>query len=347
MGEKRKKGIVALLEWAFQDELPHDRRGMDALAAGPQAPRPGWAAMAGLGEMAVADGRPRLNGWGLVAAAQHREPHPDAMTLGRMVQALDDFLMSVPDGWAADADLAAGVTISGEAGAAEAAEWSAAGARAINRLTLIGRDGAPRLKASVAALVISRACIGRPPAVRAGMDVTRRYVLAANGRPAWFAREMREVGMHADGSPRMGEVEVSGTFANGRVKPGAYRKHVLEPDPADIMVERAEYRLWRAAIDVLAEDAAGALRDFDVLPCRLPYRPWLERGEGAPGRVLRGDAGSGWAVRPRAMVIAGPPLADWGTARDRAAQKKARAELGRRKASLSNSMAESIGASNG
>ena len=114
--------------------------------------------------------------------------------------------------------------------------------------------------------------------------------MAGNNKPAWFVRELAEVGTNPDGTPRMGEVEVSAVQRNGRLKPGAYQKFTVKPDPASIFVERAEYEVWRAALDVLTEDLADRLDAYRIVPSRLPYRPWAgQEHEDGCGVVLPGD----------------------------------------------------------
>ena len=302
---KRSIGIQKLLEWAYRDELPLERA--SGPWSGPQAPRPGWAAMAGAGDARVTDGRPFLNSWGVVALVGARDPHPDAIRVGLAVQALDSWLLGLPDGWADDVTLRAGIAVEGE-GDLTPIEWAAAAERALARLTMREADGAPVLRRPVSSLIVRAATRGRPLEAGTGA-VKRRAVMAANNKPAWFVRELAEVGTNPDGSPRMGEVEVSGVQRNGRLKPGAYQKFIVEPDPATILMERAEYEVWRAALDVLAEDLADALDGFRVLPSRLPFRPWVE-GMPAATRVLPA-AGGAIALKAWPQPTAGEPLSIW------------------------------------
>jgi hypothetical protein len=315
---KQAIGIQRLLEWAYRDELPFARPPLDAMAFAPAAPRPGWAAMAGAGDARVSDGRPALNSWGVVAMAGNwRLPHPDAERVGLAVQALDRWLLGLPEGWAADEALHAGIRVEGEGDLTDL-EWSAAAERALARLTMRERDGSTVLRRPISSLIIRAATQGRTPQAGDG-SVKRRVVMAGNNKPAWFVRELAEVGTSADGTPRMGEVEVSGLMRNGRPKPGAYQKFVVEPDPATILIERAEYEVWRAALDVLAEDLGDSLDAWRIKASRLPFRPWIE--EGPPiGRVLPAS-GKPVKHRPREQVIAGPPLSLWGRPRRQPARK--------------------------
>lgn len=330
IGGKRRIGVVKLLAWAWREELPlaQPLRSADGLS-GPSPPRSAWMGMA-LDSVAqtVSDGRPMLNGWGVAAdLSAKREPHPDALLVGTAVMALDDLVFDLPPDWTALPEVRAAITVRGDADALSDAEWQAAAQRALNRLTVTEADGSLRPRHKVSDIVIAAATRGRAPQLRKA-SVTRQPVMAANGRAAWFVREWREIGTHADGSPRMGEVEVNGVQKNGKLKPGAYRRFMDDPDPADFMVERAEYEVWRAAMDVLAEDLAGRLSRFEVTGCKLPFLPWLEAGfEG--GAMLAGDGGgrivpslvpAAPAPRVKPLVLAGPPLSEWG--RPLAAKRK-------------------------
>lgn len=329
---KKRIGIERLLQWAFGEELP--KAGREAMVSDalrrPVLKQPSWVNM---GDPAVSDGRPMLNRFGVVMAATDSEPDPDAVIVGEAVRALDAFALALPEAWAADAALREGLAVKG--GDLSEEEWTDAATRALERVMRTGPDGKALPRTPISRLVIGCAVSRRTPVVRGGA-VSRRPVLAANGRPAWFARELREVGENADGTPRYAEVETSGLQRNGKPKPGAYQRFVVEPDPALFMVDRAEWELWRAAMDVLAEDLAGALARFDVLPCRLPDRPWLERAEeeGEAESAVLDDLTVGviQAPKPKPLRLAGPPLTLWRTPSDMREEKKARAKLEARNA---------------
>ena len=321
---KRRIGIVKLLNWAYREELPlaQPHRPADGLG-GPAKPRSAWMGMA-LDSVAqtVSDGRPMLNGWGVAAdLSAKRDPHPDALIVGQAVMALDALVFDLPPDWTARPEVRAAIAVRGDADDLTEAEWQAAAQRAINRLTVTEADGSLRPRHKVSDIVIGAATRGRAPQLRKAI-VTRQPVMAANGRAAWFVREWREIGTEADGSPRFAEVETNGVQKNGKLKPGAYRRFIDTPDPADFMVERAEYEVWRAAMDVLAEDLAGRLARFEVTGCKLPFLPWIEAGfEG--GAMLAGDGGGRIvpslaaappAPRVKPLVLAGPPLSEWGGA---------------------------------
>ncbi|HUO55085.1 MAG TPA: hypothetical protein VMU18_10105, partial [Rhodoblastus sp.] len=138
-------------------------------------------------------------------------------------------------------------------------------------------DGLRRLRRTPRRLVVRHALLGGAPEWR--IDPPEVVV-----DPRWYVREVIRVGTLTGFMEQ--EIEADGFDKVRRVpKPGAYRKTFLEPDPRDGVVSRAEYEVWRAALDVLFEDLRGTLSAFDVQPCGLPMRPW-EEGEAVPARVL-------------------------------------------------------------
>jgi len=60
---------------------------------------------------------------------------------------------------------------------------------------------------------------------------------------------------------------------------------VLEPDPVDGFVARAEYEVWRAALNVLVEDLKPVLVDHIPVASERPWRPW-EQGEAPAPRIF-------------------------------------------------------------
>ena len=317
---KQAIGIQRLLEWAYRDELPRARRFEPILPQHPDAPKGGWDAVARQGELMVEtiDDGTRLNRWGVVPEEiVSRDPHPDAIAVGLAVQALDRWLINLPDTWAMDPLLSAGIAVEGE-GDMTREEWAAAAERALARLTLKDADGRTTMRRPISHLVIRAATMRKALSV-SGARIKRRFVLAANGKPAWFARDLAPVGFNADGSQRMGEVEVNGVQRNGRLKPGAYRKYEVDPDPALVLLERAEYEVWRAALDVLAEDLDGKLEAHTVRPSRLPWRPWAEPASALP--TVLPDLTPPITIEAREQPVAGPPLGRWGRPKREAARK--------------------------
>jgi hypothetical protein len=95
-----------------------------------------------------------------------------------------------------------------------------------------------------------------------------------NGHPKYFVRRL----VTSAYSDVPFEVEADGwSYSSRRPVTGAYTKTFLDPDPVEAGVGRGEYEIWRAALDILAQDLAG-LAAHEVLPCERPLRPW-ESGE--------------------------------------------------------------------
>ena len=111
------------------------------------------------------------------------------------------------------------------------------------------------------------------------------------GRERWFRKVEKPVSWDASGNVvGVADVEAEGWDAkNWRPYARAYRRPVLTPCPLAVARRRAEWQLWRAALDVVYEIVAGGEVVIDgvrrvwpdavrVLPCALPWRPWDETG---------------------------------------------------------------------
>lgn len=254
-------GIEALLRWAYVDELPNG----EVDRVGPAAPRAGWASMSLFGELLTrVAGTDVRNIYGLAPTGLARPPHPDAVTVFHAVSTLEGALFNVPAGWNPLDDM-------GDLGE----DGAAAIRRGLDRLTTTV-DGETRLRRPLVNLVLRHAICGGVPAWE--FDAPEAKLLTANGKPCWFRRIVEEV-PGAFGPVRM-EVEVDGYDARRqRPFPGAYRKTVLTPDPAEAVAARAEYQLWHAALAHLATVLIMPLEEHDVLPPALPARPWAPDGE--------------------------------------------------------------------
>jgi hypothetical protein len=263
--------IERALAWAYREELPKLVEG-DGTIGGVRSAWSGVSTYARL--LTVIDD----NRYGVVPnLAERGEPHPDALVIGDAVNALEAHCagpFEPPEGWDPfeDFDL-------GEDGPAFAR-------RGLDRLTALDRDGEGRsirrLKETPGRLVLKHAILGGAPDW-ASEPPERRWLVGANGKPTWFRKVVQHV-TTATGSVKA--IEHEEHVADPRRVKGAYRKAVYEPDPAEIARERAEYELWRAALDAVAEALDGALTSMAVRPSTRPRRPWTEpQGDGP--RVLR------------------------------------------------------------
>jgi hypothetical protein len=83
----------------------------------------------------------------------------------------------------------------------------------------------------------------------------------------------------------MVEIETNGMTAAGKLKPGAYQKHYLDPDPVDTLIARAQREVLADVMAYVYETCAGQLETIDLQPPALTARPW-EGAEARPARVL-------------------------------------------------------------
>ena len=282
----KRMTIEAAVAWAVRDELP--KVGSDMLGRWVRASAPNGVTSPALAAHAAgslgASVDARTNCYGVVpdfGALGRLEPHPAALALGEAMLALDAVQPSGFEDWDAFEDLAG---LASDAITAPLLEQAARAAR--------GRAGAmARMTRSLSSLVVKCAVLGAPTGWACG-HVTTRLVSADNGMPLWFRMVKRPAQWNDDGEvTAWTEVEVDGY--NDKAKrpyPEAYRKHMLTPDPMGVVTARAEWQLWRAALDVLAEDMQAQADELagvgvEITPCLLPLRPWVEGLADGP-RVL-------------------------------------------------------------
>jgi hypothetical protein len=263
--------IEKLVSWAYRDELPK------AVGGGGIAPvvAGGWDAIARYSELLTMIDR--TNAYGVVPtfALDDSGPHVDALAVHRAVVALDGFDLDLPNDWSPMDELGA----FGDLGAQAVAV-------ALDRLTRVTGDGRRVLRKGAGALVRHHAIMGGCPDWQCDAPEMRE-IRGPNGGPLWFRRKVERYDDAFGNS-----VEHSYEDADGwdkykkRAKRGAYRKFCLAPDPVPALVARADYEVWHAALAMLVEDLAGALKAHEVRDTIRPARPW-EAGTRAAPRVLR------------------------------------------------------------
>jgi hypothetical protein len=122
-----------------------------------------------------------------------------------------------------------------------------------------------------------------------GGEPTPGPACGANGKP----RVLRAVTRMQEGpcGPVPLEVlEPTGATRKGTYPDGAFSPLAWDPPPFSLVVERAEYAVWWAALDALARDLAGKLESIGVLPPSAPRRPWAgDRELGNPKHLFRED----------------------------------------------------------
>lgn len=250
--------IEALLRWAYCEELPkaQPEGGGIAVAMGG-----GWDAVSRFGELlceTVGDGRVSRYGVVPVSTWFGQEPHPDALAVHHAVGEIASLDLDVPEGWTPLAGL----------GLADD-EQAEALRRAMPRIAVRNDAGVWRLRGKPAELLRRHAILGGAPHWQA--EVPKARFVMAHGKPAWF----RKVSQTIRGKVHWFEVD-GYNKRSGRPWPDAYRKTVLEPDPALAAIDRAEYEVWYAALTYLAEVLAepGTLTAHRVLPPEAVARPW-------------------------------------------------------------------------
>lgn len=275
---RRKMTVASALEWAWRDELP---KMPSDFAPGGGGPRAGnaWSSILAFGEIGTMIDR-QPNRWGCIPFDVTGWPHPDALTIAAAVDDLAGCTVDVPDGWHPMPEIA-GIS-DGQLAARTVSD-------ALDKATTLDDEGVRRFRTRADLLVIRFAILGLVPNWRLDAMPELRFEAHDNGREKWFVRrETRQViGQNGDGTDRVEivNVEVDGWSARlRRPVAGAYRKPFLDPDPVPVMVARAEYEIFAAAMCMLHDDLDGRLGSIDLVPTDWPVQPWadtesLGRGE--------------------------------------------------------------------
>jgi hypothetical protein len=297
--------IEAAVAWAVRDELP--KVGADPLGRMVRAGAPnGCASPALAAAMAGSMGGAidaRANRYGVVpdlAALDRLTPHNAALLIGEAMLSLDTIEPAGFADWDAFEDMD---DLAADPIAGPLLEQAKADAR-------LQAGTMARMTGALSALMVKRAVLPMPRGWECG-DVTAD-VIKDHGKPRWFRKVARPAQWNEDGEVTATEtIEVDGYNAKaGRPHPDAYRKHTLSPDPLLVALARAEWQLWRAALDVILEDCAGSALEHGVriMPSALPMRPWVD---GLP--VCRVISGGDTIPHERARQPprAGSPLRQW------------------------------------
>lgn len=245
---KKTINIVEFLEWAFNEELPKGG-GKDGIAS----VRSAWGRIMAWSEHLTVI----YQGSGVMDYIDRGgEPHPDAVLAGKAVKALAEAVMDLPDDWN---------PLPGQV-------MTAAAREAIDEAIRLVRGGeGTALRLLPVGIVVRCAVLRRWPDFSQNIQVRETPVMN-NGRPAWFVKRK---GVSATG--REIEIEMDGyNPKTQRPLPGAYRKWEMSKEIIADIAGRAEWQMWRAALDMVFEDLAGQLADHELLPCDLPLEPWVD-----------------------------------------------------------------------
>jgi hypothetical protein len=255
---RQKIDIENLLRWAFTSELPKGG-GIDGLAGMNSAWRmleaSSWGKIMSFAELGtLIDSGPKD---GSRMFLEQGEPHRDALLVGEAVAGLHGVEIGGFDQWDAFGDRPD-----------LAPHLAGLSARIERRLQAMPQMSRARLPVT---LIVSAAVTGRAPDWRWTEEPKLRMVEVA-GRPAWFVRENR-----AKPGDLAEIVEVDGYDPRRRrPKKGAYRKYEVTPDAFGLALSRADWQVWVACLNMLTEDLAGCLADWEVVPSVHTLTPWVE-----------------------------------------------------------------------
>jgi hypothetical protein len=263
---RRKMTVSTALQWAWGDELPKMPADFGAAGAALRAGN-AWNSILAFGSLGtVVDRQP--NRFGCIPFDQAGWPHPDALEIAHAVERLAECVVDVPQDWHPMPEIA---VIDAGLGARAVGE-------ALEKATEPGEDGL-RFRTRPDLLVVRHAILGTVPDWRLYETPETKFEAHANGAPKWFVRrETRMViGEEADGSDRVDVVTVEADGWSARLRrpvSGAYRKPYLDPDPVPVIVARAEYEIFAAAMFMLFDDLDDRLGTIDLVPIDWPVQPW-------------------------------------------------------------------------
>lgn len=265
---KRKMTVSDALKWAWGEELPKEPSG--DFYAPPLAAASAWSSILRYGELgSIVDRQP--NRFGCIPFDRVDFPHADALKLADAVHALAECAVDVPAGWHPMPELA-------EIDAGLAGRMVS---EALERATVTTEAGERFYRSRPDMLVVRHAILGVVPDWRLAHSPLMKFERWPNGRHRWFARrDVRTViGQNADGSDKIAvqTTEVDGWSSRlQRPVAGAYRRPYFEPDPVPVMVARADYEIFCAAMGMLFGQLAGALETIDLVAVDWLPQPWAD-----------------------------------------------------------------------
>lgn len=263
--------IEAFLKSVYLDELP---KAGAVRMSGPTGVKIAWGAVERFGDlMAEIDCNLPMNRYGVpIDMTAERGPSDDAILTHAAVLALDEMDIPVDPAWNPLDDMDDGDPL-----------YRAAVVRGVGRISQVGRDGVRVLTVRPSSLIRRQAILGGT--IDTTGDRPERKLVSRHGKAQWFRRVLRPVET-VSGVERLVEVECDGFNQKQRIPyPDAYQKTYLDPDPADTVVARAEYEVWRSALDVLMEALGDGLEGVRLIASTAARRPWAD-GETKGPRIL-------------------------------------------------------------
>ncbi len=305
-GSKRKRDIEQLLQWAFLDELPKRKTSSaegiwDRLAQ--------WGSLGGINPDVS-----QFAGGGAQRYAQFGLPHKDAEAIELAVAALGAATVDWPAHFdTIAAELGALVDING-VGAAAARPYRAGPANSgfarghfDERTTLIDYSyirphHRGRLRRGLRAKLVA-ADAPRDVIAVASVNVAALVHTHAlkKTRPSWHSEAPACHGMRARGG---GFAIVGECRGRDLYTPGSYCPLTWSPSPLQIVLDRADYFLWHAALVHLAKTLD--LREHEPLLPEAPATPWID-GEIVHRAFKQEPDPKTFSLRAPARPRAGPP----------------------------------------
>jgi hypothetical protein len=242
--------IEKLLAWAYTEELPKrdwlQAGGGEAMLFG------GWSSISAAAELMAEtdDGRPRLGTF--YHQLSDGGPHPDALLVEEAVKALagaEPVLHDEPGILVADMPAA---------------------------VQLDAGLGLERYRCDVFSLVVRCARLRNRPDWMAEEPVRQPMRNPTSGREQWFIK-VPVVG--AFGKRHEEERHARLDPSSRRPPAGAYRKWVWDPGLHLIVDGRADWLIWREALERVFESVAERLSSHRVTMPPLAMLPWMEGRE--------------------------------------------------------------------
>jgi hypothetical protein len=149
--------------------------------------------------------------------------------------------------------------------------------------------------ANVSNLLLTHGKLGNRPSLGDGQFAIGPK-LAPNGKPGVWRIEAEVAGTFGGGDvTREFEAPVVAMKRRHLYPDGAYGVLVYNPDPQEIVNDRAVYLAWRMGLDLLGEALSRRMERITAVPTAAAMMPWRGDLDGDPVRDLFG-AGAG-AVR--------------------------------------------------
>lgn len=234
--------IEKLLQWAYRDEL----------TKGGPAPHSPWEPILSYGErggMAIDD----QIGPAMKLPPIFGEPHPDALTLGRLVRQIGDVVID----WSASAR--------GLLDEASTIDNPLERREDVNHVTYDSRS--------------RHASVTRDTRVFNGLRTQTLMVMHAKmgTRPDWRSEPIKVHGIKVQGGAYKLVGKATGS-RRGRVwySEGSYCPLEFTPRPETVALARAEYWAWWRGLVELSRLARGQLNDYEALQPAAPPYPWRE-----------------------------------------------------------------------